>query len=165
VRAGWARDDLDRRLAEGADPGADPLLRARAERLVTSACRASLAAGLERVVATVDKPRTPLSSAVPVRRRPVHGARHELMRLAGELRHMPDPQPRGVAMAERLLTEPSSPLYTGSSSDDVARAARDAADTMRAYKPPADHDAPEHHFCMPTVAPLPPQVPFDSTDW
>jgi hypothetical protein len=62
----------------------------------------------------------------------VRGARHELMRLAGELRHMPDPRPRGVAMAERLLTDPSSPLYTASSRDEVACAARDAADAMRA---------------------------------
>jgi hypothetical protein len=140
------------------------------------------------VVATLDKPASPLSSAVSVRRRPVHGARHELMRLAGELRHMPEPRPRGVAMAERLLTEPSSPLYTASSSDEVARAARDAAASMCPCGALADDDAPrghaireastalrstparvaepsDHRFCMPTVALLPPQPPVDSADW
>jgi hypothetical protein len=116
LRAGWAREELDRRLAEGADPGTDPLLKARAERLVAPASRATFAAGLERVVATVHEPAASLSSAVPVRRGPLAGARHELMGLAGELRHMPDPRPRGVAMAGRLLTEPSSVLFTASAS-------------------------------------------------
>jgi hypothetical protein len=132
VRAGWAREDLNRSLARGVDPGVDPLLRSRADRLVGTASRDRLAAGLERVVATVDTPAGPLSAAVAVRRRPVRGARHELMRLAGELRHMRDPHPRGVAMAEVLLTDPCSPLYTAASSDEVARAALDAAHGMRA---------------------------------
>ena len=87
----------------------------------------------------------------------MRGARHELMRLAGELRHMPHPRPRGVAIAERLLTEPSSPLYTASSSDEVTRAARAAAESMRADN--------QHRFCMPTVDPIPPQPPLDSADW
>jgi hypothetical protein len=124
ARAGWAREDLNRRLAEGVDPGVDPRLRSRADRLVRPASRARLAAGLERVVAIVDEP---VVAAAPVR-----GARHELMRLAGELRHMPDPRPCGVAMAERLLSDRASTLYTASSSDEIARAARDAANSMRA---------------------------------
>jgi hypothetical protein len=188
LRAGWAREELDRRLAEGTDPGTDPLLQTRAERLVTPASRAMLAAGLERVVATADKPAAPVSSAVPVRRGPVRGARHELMGLAGELRHMPDPRTRGVAMAERLLTEPSSVLFTASSCDEVARAARDAVDNMRADAPPVKHDArreglvrkastslrttptraaepTEHQYYVPTVAPLPPRAPVDSANW
>jgi hypothetical protein len=163
LRAGWAHEALDRRLAEGADPGTDPLLQARAERLVAPASRATLAAGLERVVATADEPAAPLSSAVPVRHRPVAGARHELMGLAGELRHMPDPRPRGVAMAERLVTEPSSVLFTASSSDEVARAARDAVDNMR--PPIRAAEGPEHHYTVPTVAPLPSRAPVDSANW
>lgn len=141
LRSGWAREELDRRLAEGANPGSDPLLQARAERLVTPASRATLAAGLERVVARTDESVAALSCAVPVRRGPVRGARHELMGLAGELRHMPAPRPRGVAMAERLLTQPSSVLFTASSRDEVARAARDAVDNMRADKRWSEHDA------------------------
>lgn len=188
LRAGWAHEELDRRLAEGTDPGTDPLLQARAERLVAPASRTAFAAGLERVVATADEPAASLSSAVPVRRGPVAGARHELMGLAGELRHMPDPRPRGVAMAERLLTEPSSVLFTASSSDEVAHAARDAVDNMRTDDPPVKHDAQrnglvrraatspgttptraaeatDHHYHVPTVAPLPPRAPVDSANW
>jgi hypothetical protein len=188
LRTGWAREDLDRRLAEGADPSTDPLLEARARHLVAPACRATLAAGLERVVATADESAAALSSAAPVRRGPVRGARHELMGLAGELRHMPEPRPRGVAMAERLLTEPSSVLFTASSHDEVAHAARDAVGNMRPDERPAGNDtlrgglvreatpslrttprrtneATEHHFHIPTVAPLPSRAPVDSATW
>jgi hypothetical protein len=188
LRAAWARENLDRRLAEGAEPDSDPLLHTRAERLVTPASRAALAAGLERAVAAADDRGAPLSSAVPVRRGPVRGARHELMGLAGELRHMPAPRPRGVAMAERLLTEPSSVLFTASSRAEVARAARDAVDSMRAVEPLVRHDArrkdrvreastslrtthhrtgeaAEHHVDMASVARLPPRAPVESTNW
>jgi hypothetical protein len=188
LRAAWARENLDRRLAEGVDPGTDLLLQYRAARLVTPAIRATLAAGLERVVATANKPPAALSSAVPVRCGPVRGARHELMGLAGELRHMPDPRTQGVAMAERLLTEPSSVLFTASSRDEVARAARDAVDSMRPDGPSVMRnarreslvreastslhttptraaEATEHDFDRATVAPRSPRAPVDSTDW
>jgi hypothetical protein len=125
-RVRWARDELDRRLTEGADPSEDRLLARRAARLVSPASRAALAAGIEGVVASVDKPKNPLSAAVPVRRRAVRGARHELMALAGDLRHMPTLRPRGVAMVERLMTDPYSPLYTATSGEEVVRAVRAA---------------------------------------
>jgi hypothetical protein len=122
LRVRWAASELDFRLAEGTDPDTDRLLALRAARLVTPASRARVATGLEGVVATIDKPYNPLSAAVPVRRRPLQGARHELMALAGDLRHMPAVHPRGVAMAERLITDPCSPLYTATSSDEVVLA-------------------------------------------
>jgi hypothetical protein len=131
VRARWAGPELDRRLAEGADPDGEPLLQLRAARLRAPASRAELAAGLELVVASVEKPKSPLSAAVPVRRGPVRGARRELMALADDLRHMPGPLPRGVAMAERLITDPCSPLYTAASSDEVERAVHVAASCLR----------------------------------
>jgi hypothetical protein len=131
LRVAWAREELDGRLADGADPAGDPLLQARAEHLVAPAHRSTLAAGLERAVAAAHDTGASFSCAVPVRRGPVSGARHELMGLAGELRHMPDPRPRGVAMAERLLTEPSSVLFTAASSAEVSDAARDAVENLR----------------------------------
>jgi hypothetical protein len=159
LRAQWASETLDRGLADGADPDSDARLRERADELVKPRRRAGLAAGLERVVGDIDRPVNWRSAAVPVRRGPVRGARHQLMRLAGELRHMPDPCPRGVAMAEGLLIEPWSPLYTAESSDEIACAARDAADRLR----PRRNNA--HVFCLPTVVPLPRQAALESTDW
>jgi hypothetical protein len=156
VRVAWARESLDRRLAEGADPATEPLLDARAARILAPSSRASLAAGLERVVATADEPPARLSAAVPVRRSAVRGARDELLRLAGELRHMRDPRAEGVAMAEQLLTDGASPLYTAATPDEVARAAREAADALR---------APGHRFCMPTVVPLSSRPFVESLDW
>jgi hypothetical protein len=60
------------------------------------------------------------------------------MRLAGELRDMPNPCPHGVAMAERLLIDPFSPLYTATESDEIACAAIDAVCTLRAAARAAD---------------------------
>ena len=165
MQARWAHAELIRRLAQGADPGDDPALRSAAERLAGSHRRSTIAGGLERVVAGLDKPATPMTAAVPVRTRFVRGARHELMRLAGELRHMPHPDPRGVAMAERLLTEPDSPLYIAVSSDEIARAARNAAAGLL---PRTSSSAPDalarttRRFCAPTVSPIAPQPPIDS---
>ena len=69
-------------------------------------------------------------------------------------------------MAERLLTEPSSVLFTASYHDEVARAARDAVGNMRADEPPRrTNEATEHHFHIPTVAPLPSRAPVDSATW
>jgi hypothetical protein len=110
------------------------------------------------------------------------------MGLAGELRHMPDPRPRGVAVAERLLTEPSSVLFTAVSSAEVSRAARDAVDKLRGDDVPINRGtareslvrttstslrstptpaaaAAEHHFHRPTVAPLPSRSPVDAATW
>ena len=127
LQAHWISADLDRRLADGADPDTDRLLRLRAARLLTPAGRATAATGIESVVASVRKPVTPFSAAVPIRRGAVRGARRELMALAGDLRHVPAVHARGVALAGRLITDPESPLYTAASSDDIVRAVHEAS--------------------------------------
>ena len=135
LRVRWAGPDLDRRLADGADPGSDRLLGLRAARLLTPTGRATAASGIEAAVASVHKPLTPFSSAVPIRRGAVHGARRELMALAGDLRHMPTVHARGVAFAGRLITDPESPLYTAGSSDQIVSAVHDASYWLTADTP------------------------------
>jgi hypothetical protein len=132
LRVRWASPDLDRRLAAGTDPDRDLLLRLRAARLLTPAARVSVAMGLEDAVTTVRKPKTPFSAAVPIRRGAVRGTHRELMALAGDLRHMPVVDPRGVAMASALVTDPFSPLYTATSSDELAAAVHAASSALRA---------------------------------
>ncbi len=136
LRVRWSGPELDHRLADGADPRSDRLLGLRAARLLTPVGRATAASGLEAAVASVHKPLTPFSSAVPIRRGAVRGARRELMALAGDLRHMPTVHARGVAIAGRLLTDPESPLYTAQSSDEIVRAAHDASYWLTAEEPP-----------------------------
>ena len=91
-------------------------------------------------------------------------------------------------MAERLLTEASSVLFTAASSTEVSRAARDAVDNLRADDVPIKRGtageglvrttstslrkaptpagaAADHHFCRPTVAPLPSRAPVDAATW
>jgi hypothetical protein len=160
LRTAWEHERLDRRLADGADAATDPLLLTRAQHLVTPGRRARLAAGLERVVASVGEPSP--GAAIPVRDLAVAGARHELMLLAGELRHMRDPRARGVALAQRLLTDPASPLHTATSSDEIATAATDAA---RALCPPGAAAPAGHRFCIPTVAQMPPRTVVESPEW
>jgi hypothetical protein len=152
LRVRWACPDLDRRLAEGVNLAGDPLLTLRAERLVTPAARARVAAGLEGVVATAQKPRTPFSAAVPIRRGAVRGARRELMALAGDLRHLRSVRARGVAMAERLVTDPCSPLYIARSSDEVVSAVRAAAAWLPAYSHPERLNTPRSATQMSSTA-------------
>ena len=112
VRARWAGAELDRQIAGGADPGADPLLKRRADRLVTPAFCAMLAAGLERgggqrrqAQDHAEPPLFPCAAAA------VRGARRELLAPRGAtcatcaLFRIP----RGVAMAGRLITRSLQP--------------------------------------------------------
>ena len=82
---------------------------------------------------TVEKPKTPFSAAVPMRR----GAGARRAPRADGARRRPAPpgsvRPRGVAIAERLLTDPGSPLYTAQSSDEVVSAVRAAAAWLPAF--------------------------------
>jgi hypothetical protein len=49
------------------------------------------------------------------------------MGLADDLRRIAAPNPHGVAIAERLLTDPGSPLYSAMSSDEIQRVVRAAS--------------------------------------
>jgi hypothetical protein len=91
-------------------------------------------------------------------------------------------------MAERLLTQSSSVLFTAASSAEVLRAARDAVDNLRADDLPIKRGTPgeglarttstsprttrtpaaaaaEHHFARPTAASLPRRRPIDADTW
>jgi hypothetical protein len=81
-----------------------------------------------------------LSAAVAVDEGAVEVARPALQQLASALRSRADVEPRGVALTQILLTEPSSALYRPAYREELyelARAAlfalgsRDAASTAR----------------------------------
>jgi hypothetical protein len=109
------RGRLDSELAAGADPGSDPALALRAQQLIRPRYRRRLAASVHRLVEELDTDPAAylMSSAVPVQRDRVVAARGTLVALAGALRDVDPVNPRGVALTLRLITDPASPLYSG----------------------------------------------------
>jgi hypothetical protein len=110
---------LDAALAAGADPASDPELALRARQLTSSRFRARLAAGLDRAVSDEG---FALSAAV---RSPAVIARAvapAVTALAGQLRGAGDVRPEGVAQALLLLTDGTSVLYRGETTDEAVHA-------------------------------------------
>jgi hypothetical protein len=116
---------LDARLAAGEDPIADAAVARRSTQLVSRRVRRRIASGVERLCSESVK-RPGFSAAVPVHRRAVRIARPALEQLAAALRSRDSVEPRGVALAQLLLTEPSSALYQPANPDELYRAAREA---------------------------------------
>jgi hypothetical protein len=110
VLARLAAPRLDARLAAGEDPASDPALACRSRRLVSDRSRRRLACGLERSWSPPPGDAV-LSAAIPVDGDAVALARPALQQLASALRSRADVDPRGVAIARILLTEPCSALY------------------------------------------------------
>ena len=67
-----------------------------------------------------------LSSAVAVDGQAVEVARSALQQLASALASRADVEPRGVAITQILLTEPSSPLYRPAYPEELYELARAA---------------------------------------
>ena len=125
LRVRMAAPRLDARIAAGEDLSVDPDLAHRATQLVSMRTRRRAAAGLDRV-SRIRRERPVLSAAIPFDRRAVHVARPMLQQLAIALRSRERVHPRGVAITQLLLTEPSSALYRPAHPDhlyEVARAA------------------------------------------
>lgn len=113
------RLELDRALAEGADPASSPVLAARAAQLVGRANRYRLAAGLEHLALTADAPRRPFRTAP--RRGAVQANRTALMNLAGTLRRGGLLYARGIAILELVLIDGSGPAYRDARGEGLAR--------------------------------------------
>lgn len=110
LRARSRRLELDRALADGADPAASPLLAARAAQLVGRANRYRLAAALEHLALTAEAPRRLFRTAP--RRGPVQANREALIQLAATLRRGGLLYARGIAILELVLIEGTGPAYT-----------------------------------------------------
>ena len=110
VRTWWLRDELDERLARGADPESDPLLSRRAAQLSSPATRRELADALERDLREV-RNRWSLTARLPLRRAAVRECADDLLALAQRLRDDRPIDVAGAAMAARLIFDGTSPLY------------------------------------------------------
>jgi hypothetical protein len=122
LHARTRRLELDRALAEGADPSASPLLAARAAQLVRRASRYRLAAALEHLALTADAP--PRMFRTAPRRGAVEANRAQLMELASTLRQGGLLYARGIAILELVLIDGSGPAYRDPRGEGLARQLR-----------------------------------------
>ncbi len=115
MRVAWQRPRLDAKLAAGVNPLSTPELMLRGEQLADPQRRARFARSLRRAIDSAELPphhRLPLySAAIPVCRAAVLEARPTLLALADDLDEMRHPDPMGVALTIRLLSDGGGPLY------------------------------------------------------
>ena len=119
-------DALGAQLIEHAAPTSSPELALRAQRLTSIEFRDTLAGRLQSAVGLQSPSRAisrALTSAVVMPPGPLAQlAAPAARRLASHLREIDDPEPRGVALALRLVRDGASPLNVGPSIDDVLNA-------------------------------------------
>lgn len=111
-RVFFQRGALGRRLAAGVSPSSSAELERRAQQLLSPRYRRVLAQSIDCLIDAAEERPRPLSSVVPLRRAVILRERHALRSLADELRDTDQRvSVRGVALAERLLTDGRSPVY------------------------------------------------------
>jgi hypothetical protein len=114
IRARLRRPQLDAALAQGADPWSAPELIVRASQLGSLSERRKVAAGLHALVA-VAAHRRRVSPFLAVRYRVVLEQREPLIALAESLFQPAPVKVAVVAQLALLLSDSSSPVYTGGS--------------------------------------------------
>jgi hypothetical protein len=129
VRTRWRRNRLDEELARGADPDTTAQLSLRAAQLRSPAERSRLANALAEALGDA-RGGTPVTLKVQPQRAEVRAAADELLGLVGRLRNDQPVSVRGAAMAARLLSDRTGPLYRHGGQDlrHAIRAARVALD-------------------------------------
>jgi hypothetical protein len=136
IRAWWLRDEIDDRLAHGADPMSDAVLGRRAAQLCSRSTRSDLADSLESALRDA-RSSWSLSARLPLRRDAVRECADDLLALARRLR---DPEPvhvAGAAMVARLVFDGTSPLYRDGTTSlrEALRSARLAVDPIETAIP------------------------------
>jgi hypothetical protein len=121
------QQELDRQLANGADPASSAALQARAQLIVTVRFRRELAAEIECVLAQAEHPPHWHTATLPVCVEEVCAARDALVALAGALRAPPVPPVRGAALAACLMNDTDGPLYQRARCGEISAVATDAA--------------------------------------
>ena len=124
---------LDTRIAAGENPRGDAGLSYRARRLVSMRMRRRIADSLE-LICQRSPERGRLSAAAPVDQRAVEIARPALLQLARALRSRVGVAPRGVALAQILVTDPYSALYRPAYRDELYEVARETLFALGPHK-------------------------------
>ncbi len=131
VRALVGRRGLDRRILAGEPHDATPALALRAAQLTDPETRRQTAHRLRGIVSYVDRggPR-PLITAVVIDPPAVRSGRQAILGLAQRLEAGSPVQPRGVILAQRLLTDGLGPLFNPSSERTVVAAVWETVDAL-----------------------------------
>jgi hypothetical protein len=132
-------DALDRQLIAGRDPSRSPQLAARAATLTSTSSRQSLADAIERVL-ELAQARQSRTRVLPPRRATLASASH-LRDLAAVLRGGSPVYARGIAIAARLLSDATWPLYMGERRE-LERCLEEARRTMAGGEPNENHGRP-----------------------
>ncbi len=131
LRVYCSRGSLDRRIADGVALDATPAIALRAHQLADAPMRRSLAADLRRAVEHAERmeSRSRLSAVMlePAR---VRAGRASILRLAQRLEQPTPVSPQGVALAQVLLTDATSPLYNRDSERAVTEVSCIADDAL-----------------------------------
>jgi hypothetical protein len=133
LRARFASQRLDRRLAAGDDPVSDPLLESRARQLTSTSRRSRLARSLADTIRRAHRPARQ-GPIVLVQRGQVDASHDTLLELAERLSDHRPVDVQGVAMVRLLLTDGRSPIYFEQAPHTLCFLARRA---LFALDPPA----------------------------
>lgn len=102
---------IDEQLALGQSPDDGGQRAARSAQLVTPRARERLAGHWEDVLTRAHRPHLPTDPRVPLPRQRILAVAPEILDLVARLRVSAPVPVRGVAMAHRLLTDGTGPLY------------------------------------------------------
>jgi hypothetical protein len=120
---GWARPtdrimarlrarSIDEKLLRGTVGDGSPVVLVRRARLISRRYRSAIAASLRRLVAVAGRPQRNLFRAqIPLHEGEILEQGALILTLADELENEESVSPRGVILADRLITDGDSPVY------------------------------------------------------
>jgi hypothetical protein len=135
------RGRLDRQLVAGHGYDTAPELTLRAKHLVNPRTQRDLARNLRGIIRYADRQgsRTGIS-AVAIRPQAVRADRTAICELAEQLERAAPVNPRGVVLAQALLTDGVSPLFNPNPAQTVGEATREIQDVLEEH-PTIGYDA------------------------
>ncbi|MGA8925758.1 MAG: hypothetical protein WB462_06005, partial [Solirubrobacterales bacterium] len=112
----FSKHSIDDRLLAGELSAESGQGKARAEQLVSPRHRAKSAEALRNLVEEAQRPHASLFNAnLRVQRALIRDNQPLILTLARELEELPSVDPRGVILADRLILDGTSPVYTSES--------------------------------------------------
>jgi hypothetical protein len=131
MRVAASRDRLTRELAEGADPGSSAELAVRAAQLTSDRRRKRLVGTLHRTINEARDPWPGRSRTAVINRRAVLDAEDAINAMIARLSYAQPVDAKGMAIAERMLTNADrSPLYNSAAPGVLRRLVLTATEAL-----------------------------------